>query len=414
MEVIEVDINDLKPAEYNPRGMTPKEAKDLTQSLTEFDMVEPIVVNKGKGRENVIIGGHQRWYVLKGMGRRTIPVVYVDLPDIEKEKELNLRLNKNLGHWDWELMANFDEDFLKKVGFITEELDRVFKGIKEDELILLDEVNISSKQGEVYVLGRHRLACGDSAKPDTFKSLFGEEKARLIFTDPPYNVNYGYDWRNSLPSPKGKKVQHHFFSDKKTDKEYEAFLKECFLNACEFSKRDTNFYCWFADRNYGIVKNALTSAGLFVSQVLIWGKNFPVFSLGQDFHRTWEPCFHGWKKGVKHFFNKVTNFRDIINQEEFVANFDMWFEDRDSIFEYEHPTQKPVKLAERAIIKSSERDDIILDMYGGSGSTLIAAEQLNRRCYMIELDPIYCDVIRKRYARFIGKEAEWQEITPKQ
>jgi ParB-like chromosome segregation protein Spo0J len=122
MEVIEVDINLLKPAEYNPRAMDEKEAKDLRVSLDEFGMVEPIVVNKAKGRENVIIGGHQRVNVLKEMGKTKVPVVYVNIPDIEKEKELNLRLNKNLGHWDWDLLANFDEELLKQTGFSEEEL----------------------------------------------------------------------------------------------------------------------------------------------------------------------------------------------------------------------------------------------------------------------------------------------------
>jgi len=409
MKVIQVKISDLKPAEYNPRALTKKEAKDLKTSLERFGMVEPIVVNKAKGRENVIIGGHQRFYLWKELGNKTMPVVYVDIPDIEKERELNLRLNKNLGHWDWDMLANFDENLLRDVGFVSEELDKLSKPIKEDDLIEPGD-KARSKLGEVYRLGNHKLICGDSTKIEVYKKLFDKEKANMIFTDPPYNIDYSYDWREELHG--GKKVKHRFFSDKKTDKEYSDFIRDCFVNGYSFSVDEAAFYCWYNMRYHEILRLALKEAGWRFSQTIIWVKDFPNFPQPQGFSRTFEPCLYGWKKGKKVYANKMfSNFRDIVNYDDLQQLIDLWYEKRDSIFEYEHPTQKPVRLAERAIKKSSKIGDIVLDMFGGSGSTLIACEQLKRKCYMIELDPLYCDVIRKRYARFIGKEEQWEEIT---
>ena len=180
MKVIDVPINDLRGASYNPRGLTEKEKEDLKKSLDEFDLVTPIVVNKAKNRYNIIIGGHQRWLIAKEVGRKTMPVVYVDIPDIEKEKRLNLRLNKNVGHWDIEALLKIDQEVLLEVGFGEEEL-----GDHWDSLLDIEEDGFSVskalkeikeptiKQGDIYQLGKHRLMCGDSTKSGDVRKLVG-------------------------------------------------------------------------------------------------------------------------------------------------------------------------------------------------------------------------------------------------
>ena len=406
MEIIEIDPKQLKPAEYNPRKMTEKQVRDLTESVRRFGLVDPIIVNNRSGRENVVVGGHQRLKIAILEGFEAVPVVYVNL-DEKSERELNLRLNRNLGEWDWDMLANFDAEELLNVGFSSQELDK-FLDLKEDDFDANKEYQAiqepQTKLGDLWQVGEHRLLCGDSTQKASYEAILGQEKATLVFTDPPYNVGYDYDWRS--PLDKGKKIAHRFFNDKKTDEEYREFIASCFLNAFNFTTYDANFYCWYASKFHAIVERGLKEAGWKISQQIIWMKNYPVLSSGQDFHRTFEPCLHGWKKQNKHFYNKLGNLRDIINWDDFQSNFDMWFENRDKLNDYKHPTQKPIKLAERAIKKSSKENDIVMDFFGGSGSTLIACEQLKRKAYLIELDPIYCDVIIKRWELFTGKKAE--------
>ena len=415
LEVIEVDINILKPAEYNPRDMTKKEQKDLDNSLDEFGLVEPLVVNKHPDRLNVIVGGHQRFYRLKAKGYTNAFIVYVDLP-IEKEKELNLRLNKNNGHFVWDMMQDFDKDMLKKVGFNSEELDKVFKKIKEDTSEYLGDGEIDSEEGAIYALGDHRLICGDSTDPEVYKRLFGDDKkARLIYTDPPYNVGYDY----TVTQVEGRKRNSQFksFNDSRSDESFIEFLSTVFKNAFDYSGDDASFYCWHASKTQELFRVAINQIGFKVTQTIYWLKDRPTFSRGLDYLYITEPCFFGWKNKKKHYYNKIYNgdFTNVENleTEDFESLLNVIYQKRDMQEDYEHPTQKPVKLAQRPITRHSERGDIVLDMFGGSGSTLLCADQLDRICYTIELDPKFCDVIRKRYARSIGKGEEWQKTTPK-
>lgn len=414
MEVIEVDINILKPAEYNPRGVTKKEASDLRKSLETFDLVEPLVVNSNPERENIIIGGHQRYYILKDLGRRTIPVVYINL-DIEKEKELNVRLNRNLGHWDYEKLKEFDKEALKSYGFVSEELDKMFKKIKEDTSEYLGDGELDSEEGCVYALGEHRLICGDSTDIETYKKLFGDKKARLVYTDPPYNVGYDY----TVTKVEGRKRQSQFksFNDSRSDENFVEFLSTVFANAFEYSTEDSSFYCWHASKTQELFRVAIQEVGYKVTQTIYWLKDRPTFSKGLDYLYITEPCFFGWKNKKKHYYNKIYDGKfeniELLDNDSFESLLNVIVQKRDLQEEYEHPTQKPVALGKRPIIRHSERGDIVLDMFGGSGSTLLCCNQLDRICYTIELDPKFCDVIRKRYARSIGKEAEWQKITPK-
>lgn len=405
MQIVEVPIQNLKSAEYNPRQMTEKQIKDLTESIKEFGLVDPLIVNSHKGRENVVVGGHQRLKIALQEGFKTIPVVYIDL-DEKSEQKLNLRLNRNLGEWNYDLLANFGKEELLNVGFTNEELDKIFN-LEEDNFDAQAEydqiVEPTTKLGDLYQLGSHRLLCGDSTQPEAVSRVMGGVLADMVFTDPPYNVNYDYDWRSDLH--KGKKVKHNFFNDKKSDDDYYKFIKDVFTNAYNFTKDNANFYCWYASRHHTLVERGLIDSKWLISQVISWIKNYPVLSISQDFHRTQEPCLHGWKKGKKHFHNNIHNFRDIINWDELDELLDIWYEKRDLLMDYKHPTQKPIRLAERAIKMSSTINGVILECFNGSGSTMMACEQLQRKCYAIELDPIYIDVAIKRWELYTNKKA---------
>ena len=396
----------IEPATKNVLGMqmTKKQAEDLTESIERFGLVDPLIVNKHKGRENIVIGGHQRLRIAINKGFKEVPVVYVDLNQ-EKEKELNVRLNKNLGDWDWDLLANFEKDFLKDVGFDSQELDKMLQ-LEEDDFDADEEVakidKPISKLGEIYQLGRHRLMCGDSTKKEDVERLMNKNKARLIFTDPPYNVNY--DYTVTYVEGRARKNKFRVFNDKKSNENYTNFIKDGFKNAFNYSCDNASFYCWHASKNEHLVRSGLTEDGWDVKQTIYWLKNNATFNRGLDYFWITEPCYFGWKNGKTHYVNKliVKKMQNIINldTEDFEDLLNVIYKKKDIIQEYEHPTQKPIRLGERAIKKHSEIDDIVLDLFGGSGSTLIACEQADRICYMMELDQKYCDVIRNRYNKY--------------
>ena len=413
MQIEQIKIVDLKPADYNPRKLTVDQHRQLTESIKRFGLVDPIIVNRHPGRENVVIGGHQRLKIASELGLTEVPVVYIDL-EPERERELNLRLNKNLGEWDWDMLANqFDVSQLKEIGFTNNELGFMQGEGEEDEFDAEAEAakitTPESKPGEVYELGRHRLMCGDSTKLEDVEKLMAGEKADLVFTDPPYNVDYHAQAKDSLIDPK-RHVRGYgnegIFNDNLTDENCLKFYTDILTNLYAISKDTTPIYWWFAMNKIELSLDAFKASGWRISQNIIWLKNYMTFSRGVDFHRMYEPCIFGWKEGKTHFSNKkIVDLKDVMNmdQEDFGLLLDVWYEKRDSVMTYVHPTQKPVRLAGRALRKSSERGAVVIDLFGGSGSTLLACEQLDRRCFTMELDPKYCDVIRKRYKQYVER-----------
>jgi len=287
-----------------------------------------------------------------------------------------------------------------------------FKELEDDEQIdsITDPI---SKPGELYQLGLHRLLCGDSTKREDVERLMSGQKADLIFTDPPYNVNYESSAGNSYG--KGKYGENKIFNDNKSDDDFVLFLTDAMTNAFAFSHEHANLYCWFALTNYTQFRTACENAGFNYGQTIIWLKEHFVMAFGQDFHRMYEPAMLMYKDFKSRFLNKTyVKESDVwdLDRLSFEERLDIWYAHRDDTNEYVHPTQKPVALAERALKRNSERNHNVLDLFGGSGSTLFACEQMERNCYMMEMDPKYCDVIRKRYARYIGKEEQWLEVTP--
>ena len=410
-------IKDLIPWDKNPRKISDEQMAALKRSIERFNYAAPIVV-AADGR---IIAGHMRTRAMIALGRGEeevdVRVASRELTQVEFE-ELAIRDNANRGDWNFSMLSEgFDLEALADWGFDPDGVDRLQKKVKEDNYDAEEEVKKietpKTQRGDIYVIGRHRLLCGDSTNVEDFKKLMEESRARLIFTDPPYSVNYKSVAGNSYSSGKyGEKYKpaNAIFSDDKEGQECIDFYVAVLKNLHEFSAKDACLYWWFAQKLRDIENRiAWIETGWQVSQVLAWLKETMVFSMGADYHRCYEPCLFGWKAGQRHFTNKkIANYKDVfmLDPVDFADLPDVWYQNRDKTSEYVHPTQKPVRLAERAIRKNSVPGDIVLDAFGGSGSTLMACEQMDRRCFMMELDPKYCDVIVDRWERFTGKKAE--------
>lgn len=379
MEFKKLQIDSLIPAEYNPRKkLKPgdSEFEKIKNSINEFGYVDPVIVNK----DLTVIGGHQRISVLKTLGVTEIDCVIIDI-DKTKEKALNIALNKISGEWNKELLADLIKDLQSLdydtsfTGFDPPEIDALFnelhpKGVKEDGFDEpLPEIPIT-KQGDIWILGRHRLICGDSTQLETYTTLIDGKKANLIVTDPPYNVAY---------EGNAGKIQN----DNMEDKRFYEFLLEAYKCMYENLADGGSIYVFHADKETVNFRTAFKDAGFFCHQTCIWIKNSPV--LGRcDYQYNHEPVLVGWKPTAGHKFYGDRKQRTT------------WNFDRPTKSKY-HPTMKPIALVAYPVTNSSLTNSIVLDPFGGSGSTLIACEQTDRICYTIELDERYADVIVKRY-----------------
>src|SRR3989304_2881075 len=307
MEIIQVKVSELKPAEYNPRRLTKEQHAQLTESIKKFGLVDPIIANKHAGRENNIVGGHMRWRIAGEMKMETVPVFYVDL-DEEQEKELNIRLNKNLGEFDFDMLANgFSEAMLKDVGFTDAEFGFNMGGSEKDDEVPEVPVEPISKLGDLYELGEHRVLCGDSTQPEAVLKLMDGKKADMGLTDPPYGGNYGVN-NKSLRAQKGDKAFHwsktrensQIVGDDKSAQELAELLwRPSFKNLYENSNDDCSFYmtmCQGGDQMM-MMMMMMMSEHWQIKHELIWVKSSPVFSMGRlDYDYQHEPILYGWKK----------------------------------------------------------------------------------------------------------------------
>lgn len=418
MKIQYVPLEDLQFADYNPRAATKKEASELKKSLERFGFVEPVVVNSDPKRKNIIIGGHFRVRTAKDLGIKEVPVHYIKISDEKKERELNLRLNKNLGHWDAELLVEFDENMLLDVGFESGELDAMFADLKmDDDNDKDDEVpevaeESTTQIGEIWKLGRHRIMCGDATNPEHIKKLMDGQQADVVFTDPPYNVNY---------KGHGKKTSNGIANDNMADSAFGKFLEKVFKNYREAIKSGAGMYVFHSSSSQAQFEYALEKAGMDVKNQLIWNK--PAAALGWgDYRWKHEPFFYCAVKGKKVQFygdrkhSTVWDFQKTdaqlfawaqkMKRAEEQGKTTVWSMARDKVGEYVHPTQKPVELIVYALRNSSKSGDLVLDFFMGSGSTLIASEKSERSCFGLELDPKYVDVIIKRWEDYTGEKAE--------
>lgn len=381
---------ELLPADYNPRkDLKPgdKEYEKLKRSIEQFGYVEPVIWNKTTGR---VVGGHQRLKVLIDMGMTEVDCVVVELSE-EKEKALNVALNKISGEWDNDKLALLIADLqgtdfdVSLTGFEPAELESLFredtkKGVHDDEFDVDAELKqpTFSKAGDLWQLGEHRLVCGDSTKAETYATLMNGKVANLVVTDPPYNVNY---------EGSAGKIKN----DSMDEERFEQFLFDAYTQMATAMADDASIYIFHSDSHGLAFRKAFEEAGFYLSGCCIWKKQSLV--LGRSPYQ-WqhEPVLFGWKKAGKHQWYTG-------RKETTIWEFDKPKKNGD------HPTMKPIPLLAYPIMNSSMANSLVLDPFGGSGSTLIACEQTNRICYTIELDEKFCDVIVKRYIEQVGSAA---------
>lgn len=418
MLIQRIPIDRINPAPYNPRvDLQPGDAEydKLQRSIEQFGCVEPLVWNRRTGN---LVGGHQRFKVLVAQGQREIEVSVVDLSP-EQEQALNVALNKIQGDWDLPKLAALLDGLAKVPDFdvsltgfdqaeIGQLLDRlsVNEPAGEDGFDLAEALDATAGQppitqpGELVELGAHRLLCGDSAKREHLDLLLDNTQADLLFTDPPYNVNY-YGGQRPTPHktrPKPARQWDRIYMDDLSQEDYEAWLRAVLNNAWPALSPGAPFYIWNGHRQFAPMYAILTAAGAHVSCVITWAKENFAIGYG-DYNQQTEFCLYGWNAvGGAHRWHGPTN------------ESTLWQIHRDRTCDYRHPTQKPIALAERAIRNSSRRGEVVLDPFCGSGSTLIAADRLGRRCFGLEIDPRYCDAIVRRYLAFVGPEAAPPEL----
>lgn len=392
MNIQIIDINKLIPATYNPRkDLKPDDAEyiKIKNSIVKFGFVSPLVINK----DMTVIGGHQRLKVLKDLGITEVECIVVDL-DKTNEKALNIALNKIQGDWDEDKLEallqelKLEEFDMNLTGFDFDEVDEILNdinGTKEDNFDVdsaYEEIEEPiTKPGDIWILGNHRLMCGDSTHKDDIMRLMNNQDADMLLTDPPYNVDYVGKTAEAL------KIKN----DNMDDNQFYEFLRKVFENMYIVTKEGASIYVFHADTEGINFRKAFKDAGFKLAECLIWKKD--CFVMGrQDYQWQHEPVLYGWKEGKAHYF---INDRT----QSTILEFDR---PKQSTL---HPTMKPIDLIAKLIKNSSKENDIILDLFGGSGSTTIAAEQLNRKCYTMELDPKYCDVIVKRWETMTNREA---------
>lgn len=404
MQYYLADVNDLIPYIRNARTHSESQIAQIAASIKEFGFLSPILI----AEDNTILAGHGRLAAARKLGLTKVPCVKEShLTETQRRAYIiaDNKLSLNAG-WDEDILAielselqgaDFDLDLL---GFDESELASIFeddKEVEDDDFDVEEELNkpCFSKSGDIWTLGRHRLICGDSTKEETYKSLMEDKKANLVVTDPPYNVNY----EGSAGKIKNDNMN--------TDKFYN-FLLDAFSNMEKVMADDASIYVFHADTEGLNFRKAFNDAGFYLSGCCIWKK--PSLVLGRSPYQ-WqhEPCLYGWKRKGKHQWYSGRKETTIWEFEKPKKNAD-------------HPTMKPIALLAYPISNSSMSNTLILDPFGGSGSTLIACEQTDRSCYTIELDEKFCDVIVKRYIEQVGtdkdvsvlrdgKEYQYSEVT---
>ena len=365
-------LSEIKPNPNNPRLIKDDKFKKLCQSIKDFpEMLElrPIVVNK----DHIILGGNMRYKAAKEIGLKEIPVTIADLTP-EQEREFLIKDNVSGGEWDWELLANeWDSEELEAWGLDIPDFgaDEVLEA-EEDDFDATPPEEPITVLGDLYEIGEHRLLCGDSTQTDTFEKLMNGELADMVVTDPPYNVAY----------EGGTKEKLTIQNDSMGNDEFYKFLYDFYSALTTAVKKGGAIYVWHASSEVINFGKAMVDAGWLLKQQLIWVKNTMVMGR-QDYQWKHEPCLYGWLAGDSHKWYSDRKQTTVIQWDKPLRNG-------------EHPTMKPIGLFGYQIENSSKVNDIVIDAFGGSGTTMVACHQLKRKARLIEYDPKYCDVIVKR------------------
>lgn len=407
-------ISDLVPNINNPRSMTPKQVEDLKRSLLKFDLVELPVVDT----DNTVVAGHQRLMALKLLGREneSIPVRVPNRKLTKREyDQYLLTSNRVHGDWDWQKLAdNFDIEILKTSGFDDTDLAHIFDGleVEDDEFDVEKELakikKPSVKPGDMYQLGNHAIICDDSTKPETLQRLLGKMRVDTVLTDPPFNISLDYD-----KGVGGKRSFGGTVDDSKSDDEYKALLSSALSNALSVCKKDAHVFTYCDQRYIWLLQTLYRELGIANKRVALWIKNNSSPTPGVAFNKQYEPCVYG-TIGKPHLCDKVLNLSEIMNKEIGSGNatiediydlLDIWLAKRLNGSDYRHPTEKPATLHERALRRCTEVGDVVLDLFGGSGSLLVACEQLKRRAFLVEREPVFVQLTINRFEKLTGLKA---------
>ncbi len=412
-----IDPSSLSPAAYNPRNSEKVAMEKLTESIKRFGMVDPLIVNGAPFRKNILLGGHMRLAVIKQLGIDKVPVVYINIPDIKKEKELNLRLNRNTGSWDYDLLNFVDVDMLVDIGFDDNELVSIWDEAlsREDDKFDAEEAlkkikEPKTKQGNIYRLGDHILGCGNSTDSSFIDALVGNSKVDMVYLDPPYNISLDY---NKGIGGKGS-YGGTYTKDNKSRKEYSSFLKDSLSNTINHVSGDCHVFCYCDEKYIGLLQDLYQKLGITNRRVCLWIKNNQNLTPQVAFNKVYEPCVYG-TIGKPYLSNSLHNLSEVLNKEIGSGNelqddiydlLNIWLVKRLSTQNYSHPTEKPPTLHEKPLRRCTKPEDMVLDTFGGSGSTLIACQQLKRKCIISEIEPIFCDLIISRFEKLTGVKVE--------
>lgn len=408
-------VCELLPFKQNPRKMSEKQVADLTKSLKKYGLVEIPAIDA----DNRIIAGHQRLAVMQliGRGEEMIDCRVPNRKLSEQEyKQYLITSNKVHGDWDEEILSeHFDTDLLLDSGFDKDELSELFSDTLETEddgfdvdAELKKITKPKSRLGDLYQLGTHRLYCGDSTDLSVVKKVVGEAKINMIYCDPVYNINLNYG-----SGIGGTKNYGGTADDNKTDNEYGIFLQKTVENALSVSHKDTHIF-YYCDETYvPLVAEIYTKLGIEFKRICIWLKGVANPTPQVAFSKVYEPCVYG-VRGKPYLSPHHTNYDEVLNKEigtgnqmieQFMDMFDVWAVQRLAGNSYQHPTQKPLTLHEKPIRRCTKVGDNILSLFGGSGGDLLSAHQLKRNCFMVELDPVFVDLIINRYEKSTGDKA---------
>lgn len=403
-------VESLKPYERNAKLHPAEQVAQIKRSIEDNGMNDPIGI---WGKDNTIVEGHGRWLACKELGMQTVPVIRLDHMTDAQRKEyalihnqttMNSGLDLDILNMELADLPDFDADFY---GFELQEPDNV----KEDDYNPEIPEEPKAKRGEIYRLGRHRLMCGDSTSAEDVRALVNGDPIDMLLTDPPYNLNVGNCF--SINEARKRHMRQDglvIANDHMESNDFFQFLRSAFVNARSTMRAGAAFHVWHAESESVNFRNAIKESGMTVRQMLIWVKSSPVFGR-QDFHRQYEPvlvgdielededdqrgyesCLYGWKDGAKHSWYKKRKEKDVLYFDKPVAS-------------KEHPTMKPILLFDYEMKCNTKPGDKVLDLFGGSGTTIMAAEQNGRDAYVMEFDPRFVDVIIDRWEKFTGEKA---------
>jgi DNA modification methylase len=403
-------VIELKAATYNPRFWPETTRQQMCQSFEANGCVQPILCNSAPNRKNVVINGHLRLQTAIDLGYTKVPVIFVEVPNIEEEKKLNLTLNRIAGEWDFEKLKAFDIGLLLESGFDDADLAHIWDqnlGVEDDDFDSAEEAKKiktpKTKPGQMFRLGSHYLICGNSQDPNVVKKLVGTHRMDMINCDSPYNIGLSYDTGIGGTKQYGGKQTN----DSKSDEEFKKFLKTSMENGLAVAKKDCHIFYYCDERYVWVLQTLYRELGLDSKRLCFWLKNNGTPTPQIAFNKVVECCCYA-TQGSPFLNTKVTNLNEILNKEVTSGNrlpddvmdlLQLWLVKRLPAADYGHPTEKSPTLHEKALRRCTKPGDCVLDMFGGSGSLMSACEQLKRRSFLVEIEPVFCDLQILRYER---------------